>query len=165
MGVSFERRLSVLPEDDDEDDRGGGAGAHATICCAVDMLALRAALDEVRFGVVLLDQELRAQFINRAFRRMWRLPDHKAESKPPFVALMYHGRDTRAYDIPAGELDAYIAERVEHVKVGRSDAARRSARQRRSVAHAMRDPAERRPDAELHATSPTLSGTPTSWRC
>ena len=43
-----------------------------------ELATLRAALDEVRFGVVLLDHELRAQFINRAFRRMWRLPDAKA---------------------------------------------------------------------------------------
>ena len=77
---------------------------------------LRAGLDEVKFGVVLLDSELRAQFINRAFRRMWRFPDAKAETKPAFVALMYHGRDTRAYDVPEQDLDAYIAERVHHVQ-------------------------------------------------
>src|SRR5580692_11946666 len=83
-----------------------------------ELLTLRAALDEVRFGVVLLDRELRAQFINRAFRRMWRLPDAKADSKPAFVALMYHGRDTRAYDVPEDQLDAYVAERVAYVKAG-----------------------------------------------
>lgn len=83
-----------------------------------EVLRLRAALDQVKFGVVLLDHEMRAQFINRAFRQMWRLPDAKAESKPAFVALMYHGRDTRAYDIPEDELDAYVAERVAHIKLG-----------------------------------------------
>lgn len=83
-----------------------------------ELLRLRAALDEVRFGVVLLDSEMRAQFINRAYRKMWRLPDTKADSKPAFVALMYHGRDTRAYEIPERDLDAYVAERVAHVKAG-----------------------------------------------
>jgi diguanylate cyclase (GGDEF)-like protein len=83
-----------------------------------EMLRLRAALDHVKFGIVLLDQEMRAQFINRAFRRMWRLSDAKAESRPAFVALMYHGRDTRAYDVPEDDLDAYVAERVAHVKSG-----------------------------------------------
>jgi len=83
-----------------------------------EMLRLRAALDHVKFGVVLLDPEMRAQFINRAFRRMWRLSDAKAESKPAFVALMYHGRDNRAYDVSEEDLDAYVAERVAHVKVG-----------------------------------------------
>jgi diguanylate cyclase (GGDEF)-like protein len=83
-----------------------------------EMLALRASLDEVRFGVVLLDAELRAQFVNRAFRKMWRLPDVKADSKPAFVALLYHGCNTRAYKIPADGLDAFIAERVASVKAG-----------------------------------------------
>lgn len=123
MGVSFEHRLAHAVDDEHPDD------AHtqdvqfveperATELMRGHLLALRAALDEVRFGVVLLDHEMRAQFINRAFRKMWRLPDHKADSKPPFVALMYHGRDTRAYEVPAAEIDAYVAERVEHVKRG-----------------------------------------------
>lgn len=59
------------------------------------MLALRASLDEIDVGVVLLNSGLRARFINKAFRRMWKLPDAKADARVPFVALMYHGRDTR----------------------------------------------------------------------
>ncbi len=82
------------------------------------LLTLRAALDEIEVGVVLLDAETRAQFINRAFRRMWRLSDDKADSRPPFVALMYHGRDTRAYAVAADKLDAYVAERVALIKAG-----------------------------------------------
>src|SRR4029077_18619120 len=39
----------------------------------MQLLTLRAALDEIEMGVVLLDAETRAQFINRAFRRMWRV--------------------------------------------------------------------------------------------
>jgi diguanylate cyclase (GGDEF)-like protein len=83
-----------------------------------ELLALRTALNEVSFGVVLLDAEMRAEFINRAFRKMWRLPDARADSKPAFVSLMYHGRDTRAYEVPESELGAYVAERVALVKVG-----------------------------------------------
>ena len=83
-----------------------------------ELLQLRSALDHVAIGVVLLDSELRAQFINRAFRTMWKLPDEKADAKPAFVALMYHGRDTRAYELPETELAAYVAERVALVKSG-----------------------------------------------
>ena len=82
------------------------------------MLALRASLDEIDVGVVLLDSALRAQFINKAFRRMWKLPDAKADAKVPFVALMYHGRDIRAYEIPDDGLDDYVAERAEAVRAG-----------------------------------------------
>ena len=58
-----------------------------------ELTSLRAALDQSEVGVVLLDSEMRAQFINRAFRRLWRLPDEVAERKPAFVGLMYHGRE------------------------------------------------------------------------
>jgi diguanylate cyclase (GGDEF)-like protein len=83
-----------------------------------ELIRLRAALDVVPYGVVLLDHELRAQFLNRAFRKMFRMPDTKADSKPPFVALMYHGRDIRIYAIPDDELNDYVAARVAHVRSG-----------------------------------------------
>src|SRR6266403_233486 len=61
---------------------------------------LSAALDQVDIGIVLLDSDTRAEFINRAFRHYFSLPDEKADSKPPFIALMYHGRDNGAYELP-----------------------------------------------------------------
>jgi len=86
-----------------------------------ELAALRAALDQVDYGVVLLDRELRAQFINRMFRRIFKLPDAVADAGPPFVALMYHGRDTGAYAVSKQELDAYVAERVRLVRAGDSN--------------------------------------------
>ena len=82
------------------------------------MLALRAALDHVPIGVVLLDSRLKSEFINRAVRQMWALPDEVADRNPLFVALMYHGRDTSAYELSSPDLDAYVAERVRHVRAG-----------------------------------------------
>jgi diguanylate cyclase (GGDEF)-like protein len=82
------------------------------------MLALRAALDVMDVGVLLLDANLKSQFINRAFRRMWALPDTVADRNPAFVALMYHGRDTKAYEIAPAEIDAYVANRVRLVREG-----------------------------------------------
>ncbi len=82
------------------------------------MLALRSAMDEVETGVLLLDSDLRAQFINRAFRKMWQLPDALADSRPSFVALLRHARDTGAHDITASEMDAYISEPVSFVRAG-----------------------------------------------
>jgi PAS domain-containing protein len=81
---------------------------------------LSAALDQVDIGIVLLDSETRAEFINRAFRSYFSLPDQKADSKPPFIALMYHGRDTGAYELQEEELSAFIAERTEMMRSGDS---------------------------------------------
>ncbi|HLG84478.1 MAG TPA: PAS-domain containing protein [Bradyrhizobium sp.] len=81
---------------------------------------LAAALDEVDIGIVLLDADTRAAFINRAFRSYFSLPDAKADSRPAFVALMYHGRDSGAYELPADQLKAFIARRMEMMRIGDS---------------------------------------------
>jgi len=81
---------------------------------------LSAALDQVDIGIVLLDSDTRAEFINRAFRNYFSLPDQKADSKPPFIALMYHGRDTGAYELREEELSAFIAARTEMMRAGDS---------------------------------------------
>jgi PAS domain-containing protein len=81
---------------------------------------LSAALDQVDIGIVLLDSDTRAEFINRAFRGYFSLSDEKADSKPPFIALMYHGRDTGAYELPEEELSAFIARRTEMMRSGDS---------------------------------------------
>src|SRR3954471_19954797 len=81
---------------------------------------LASALDQIDIGVVLLDKDTRADFINRAFRDYFSLPDEKADSRPPFIALMYHGRDTGAYELPEDELSAFIAQRTELMRVGDS---------------------------------------------
>jgi diguanylate cyclase (GGDEF)-like protein len=82
------------------------------------MLALRAAFDHVPLGVLLLDADMNAQFVNRAFRQMWALPDAVADRVPSFTDLMRHGCKTMAYELPQAELDAYVAERVHRVRAG-----------------------------------------------
>jgi PAS domain-containing protein len=81
---------------------------------------LSVALDQVDIGIVLLDSDTRAEFINRAFRDYFSLPDEKADSRPPFIALMYHGRDTGAYELPEEELSVFIARRTEMMRSGDS---------------------------------------------
>ena len=81
---------------------------------------LAAALDQVDIGIVLLGADTRAEFINRAFRDYFALSDEEADSHPPFIALMYHGRDTGAWQLPEDELNAFIAKRTEMIRVGDS---------------------------------------------
>ncbi len=81
---------------------------------------LASALDQVDIGIVLLDRDTRAEFINRAFRDYFALSDEQADSQPPFIALMYHGRDTGAFELPEDELSAFIAARTEMMRGGDS---------------------------------------------
>jgi diguanylate cyclase (GGDEF)-like protein len=83
-----------------------------------ELVSLRAALDQSEVGVVLLDSEMRAQFINRAFRRLWRLSDEAAARKPAFIELMYHGRNTKAFAVPDDKVDAYISEQTALIQAG-----------------------------------------------
>ncbi len=83
-------------------------------------MRLSAALDQVDIGIVLLDSDTRADFINRAFRDYFSLSDQQADAKPPFIALMYHGRDTGVWQLPENELSRFIAERTEKIRAGDS---------------------------------------------
>src|ERR1700730_11653007 len=53
---------------------------------AVD--TLRAALDEIELGTVLLDSDLHVQFVNSAFLRIYHLPDKSVVSGLDFEGLM-----------------------------------------------------------------------------
>ena len=82
------------------------------------IVELRAILDDLDYGIVVLDQARRAQFINRAFRRFWRVPDEVADSKQTFVKLMYHGRSMTAYAVSPEQLDQYIAKQMTLIRTG-----------------------------------------------
>ena len=112
VGVAFERPDSVGRPAGDEQERSSDSLMRA------QMLALRAALDHVPTGIVLLDSSLRARLINRSFRQMWHLPDEVADSNPSIITLLLHGRDIGAYEVPDPALDAHVKERVRVVEAG-----------------------------------------------
>jgi PAS domain-containing protein len=55
---------------------------------------LTSALDEVGYGILLLDSDLQARFINRAYYRIWGLPPSPLDTTYSFPDLMAHGRKT-----------------------------------------------------------------------
>src|SRR5665213_1863073 len=83
-----------------------------------ELAALRTIVDDLQYGVVVLDKDRRAQFVNRAFRRFWRVPDELADSRQTFVKLMYHGRGIKAYAVSADKLGEYIAKQLELIRAG-----------------------------------------------
>ncbi|QAU44534.1 sensor domain-containing diguanylate cyclase [Bradyrhizobium guangzhouense] len=111
VGVAFEQPGSEQATGE-ERDRSSDALMRA------QMLALRAALDHVPTGIVLLDADLRARLINRSFREMWHLPDQVADSNPSILTLLHHGRDIGAYEVPDPALEAHVIERVRVIEAG-----------------------------------------------
>lgn len=108
--------MSVVAQIEPLDDCGTPADPAADT--AAELQALRAIVDDLQYGVVVLDKDRRAQFVNRAFRRFWRVPDELADSRQTFVKLMYHGRGIKTYAVSADKLGEYIAKQLELIRAG-----------------------------------------------
>jgi diguanylate cyclase (GGDEF)-like protein len=94
-------------------------GVRAGTADALAQLAvLRAIVDDLEVGIVVLDRQRRAQFVNRAFRRLWRVTDQLAESGPTFVKLMYHARGIDAYPVSQERFGDYVAEQLALIRSG-----------------------------------------------
>lgn len=85
---------------------------------AKQLVALRAIIDDLEYGILVLDRDLRALFINSAFRRIWRIPDKLAQSKPTFLNLMYHGPGVSAYAVSADQLGDYVDRQLKLIRAG-----------------------------------------------
>jgi len=97
---------------------GGQDRSPDTAAMAAQAVALRATFDDLDYGIVVLDREHRVQFVNRAFRRFWRVPDELAESRQSFVRLMYHGRGITAYAVSHDRLGDYVAKQMDLIRSG-----------------------------------------------
>lgn len=102
--------------------RQGGTADLSATDMAAQLAALRAIVDDLDYGIVVLDQERRVQFINRAFRRFWRVPEELAEAEQTFVKLMYHGRGVTAYAVPQDRLGEYVEKQLDLIRTGEEHA-------------------------------------------
>jgi PAS domain-containing protein len=82
---------------------------------AVD--TLRAALDEIELGTVLLDSDLHVQFVNSAFLRIYHLPDKSVVSGLDFEGLMRRVVGRRRSLNPAS-FNSYIKKRASEIRAG-----------------------------------------------
>jgi diguanylate cyclase (GGDEF)-like protein len=82
---------------------------------------LRAALDEIDLGTVLLDGDLHVQFVNRAFLRIYRLAEKSVVAGLAFEHLMRLVVGKRRVLEPV-EFDAYIRMRANEIRAGNEEA-------------------------------------------
>lgn len=103
------------------DDRVADASAHAGARIAdltAQLSILRAIVDDLNVGIVVLDAQRRVTFINRAFRHFWRVPDDMITDGLTFVRLMYHSRGSRTYAISHDRLGDYVARQMDLIRAG-----------------------------------------------
>ncbi len=79
---------------------------------------IRAMLEAIDYGVLLLDENLCARIGNRAFREMWGLTEEFITGAPTLAEMIDYNRATGVYDVPAERWEDYVARRVEAVRQG-----------------------------------------------
>ncbi|KAB2942316.1 MAG: diguanylate cyclase [Hyphomicrobium sp.] len=73
-----------------------------------NFVELQVSLDDVDFGAVLLDADLRVTFVNSAFRKLWRLSERDCASRPAFVDLMRHGQAALGPSVSAEAFEKHV---------------------------------------------------------
>jgi hypothetical protein len=68
-------------------------------------------LDEIESGIVVLDKNFQAHFINHAFNQMWGLPKLTDGSTYNFADIVEHGRRTGLYITVPGSVQDYVRQR------------------------------------------------------
>lgn len=68
-------------------------------------------LDNIDYGIMFLDKDLNARYINRAIKDMWGLDDDLIAQSPSFLELMEHNRQRGTYDFTEDGWKAFVEER------------------------------------------------------
>jgi len=79
---------------------------------------LRRSLDTLTLGVVILDAELDAEIINKAFYDIWKVSKEDVDVGHPFRALMDVNRHNGIYDVSDEEWEDYVAFRLDEIRRG-----------------------------------------------
>jgi len=79
---------------------------------------MRVVLDAIDYGVLLFGPDLRVRLGNRAICEMWRVPETFLAGRPTLADLINFNRDTGLYDVPEGEWEDYVAQRVQAIRQG-----------------------------------------------
>jgi PAS domain S-box-containing protein len=100
-------------------------GARYLIGSTTDMTATRALQDDLRatinamhMGVVLVDRELHVHFINDAFHEIWNTKATDFQTGCPFRTLMDVNRHNGIYDIADADWEDYVASRCSEIAKG-----------------------------------------------
>lgn len=72
-------------------------------------------LNATHQGILLLNADLKAVFVNKTFRQIWELPDDIADARPSFEQLLEHGWRKGFYRDIEGGMSEYIAKRVSQI--------------------------------------------------
>src|SRR5262249_52129725 len=112
-GAVLRVQCAVLPN-------GGRMLSYADITDIVrhsdELEALRNAFDNISDGVMLLDADMKAQFLNRKVRNYFGVTADQVAAHPTYLDLIRNAPHAHAHGVPPDQLDAFFAGRVEAVR-------------------------------------------------
>jgi len=79
---------------------------------------LRVILDSIEFGILLLDSDLKFRIGNKAYQKIWGIPDEVLNSKPSMKYLFYYNRYSGRYTVPDKTFHDYVKDRIKLVTEG-----------------------------------------------
>ena len=77
-----------------------------------------AVMDSIDYGILFMDNELRAQITNRAFRKIWGMEEDFVSGHPTLRDLIAYNRDNHIYGVAEEDFEAYLDERETRVYLG-----------------------------------------------
>jgi GAF domain-containing protein/nitrogen-specific signal transduction histidine kinase len=77
-----------------------------------------AVLDNIDYGVLFMDKDLRARIVNPALRRLWNIPQDILDRRPTVQELFEYNRDRGVYTTPPDKWDEWVAARVQRIRDG-----------------------------------------------
>ena len=83
-----------------------------------ELEVLLAALHNVEEGIILLDPQLRSQFMNRAMRQLWGVSDEQAYRRPSIAELVNEAHRSGACVLPGQKVDDAIRRRIAMIEIG-----------------------------------------------
>lgn len=77
-----------------------------------------AIMDAIDYGVLFMDNQLRARIVNQAFRDIWEIPDSFVDTNPNMRELMSFNRHNSLYPVCDDDFEEYLNEREAAVRKG-----------------------------------------------
>ena len=130
-----------------------------------ELEVLRSALDNVSEGVVMLDKDLNAQFLNGKMRKFWGVTEEQAAAHPSYSSLIRNSPHTDDRGMAPDELNAFYDKRVAAVREGNEQLARFADPRWPSHPCALLGTEKRRPHADLLRCQRSGPQCPARWRC
>jgi diguanylate cyclase (GGDEF)-like protein len=85
---------------------------------ALTLNEFNAVMEAIDYGVLFMDSELKIHIANRAFRKMWGIPDELFDKRTTFRDLISFNRYKNIYDVPEENFDDYLEEREQEIRNG-----------------------------------------------